>query len=79
MDYVSNNARTESHALLPLCFDFVVRYLPGSERITPELDVADGMPTLKLYQRQRQASTRERSAGTAGASSAVKVIMLHMV
>ena len=77
--YIDNNVQPESHALLPLYFDLVVRYLPGCERITPELDVANGMPTLKLYQRQGQASTRERSAGTTSASSTVKVIMLHTV
>ncbi len=68
IDYVDNNARAESHALLPLCFHFVMRYLPGSEPSRQRMHDAKGMPTLKLYQRQRRASTRELSAGTAGAS-----------
>lgn len=49
-EYVSDDTKKELHALLPL-FDFVVGDLPGNS-IAPELDDANAMAALKLYEKE---------------------------
>lgn len=52
-EYVSDDAQSEPHALLPL-FHFVVGDLPGNS-IAPELDDAHAMAALQLYEKEAVA------------------------
>ncbi|UKZ67676.1 putative NRPS-like protein biosynthetic cluster [Trichoderma atroviride] len=53
-EYVSDDTKEEPHALLPL-FHFVVGDLPGNS-IAPELDDANALAALKLYEEESNVS-----------------------
>ncbi|KAH8126810.1 L-2-aminoadipate reductase [Trichoderma asperellum] len=53
-EYVSDDTKEEPHALLPL-FHFVVGDLPGNS-IAPELDDANALAALKLYENESNVS-----------------------